>query len=70
MLKISKRSADKYRSLKSLHTGHTDNLVIETPKKKIWVSRVELDASGLALVSREEVIFTAEGQCWRIVATS
>ncbi len=66
MQRITKPRADKIRSLKALHQGQTDDLVLQHPFQKIWVSRVELDRHSLPLVSIESRF--QEG--WTVTAIS
>lgn len=65
---LSQSQANKIRNLPTLHQGQSDDLKKETPKRRIWVSRVENDSKDKPLVSYEE-FFPFHGR-WETVAKS
>lgn len=48
--------ANHWRKVKTIHQGQTDDLKKETEKLRIWVSRCEVNAEGLPLVTQERRI--------------
>jgi hypothetical protein len=48
--------ANHWRKVKTISQGQTDDLKKETEKLRIWVSRCEVNAEGLPLVTEERLI--------------
>jgi len=62
---MTKEQKNEYLEKESLHSGQFDNLVLDEPSTRVWVSRVENDEDNEPIVTIEQLFSNG----WEVVDT-